>query len=561
MDDHKYFPLADKAEDVEIRYANAAKICRDADLPSNVSLRRILQMISWVSCSENGNNVPLEVSQSGAYHLLIPRWADRLEAVGAIGVVRCYRYNQEKGAPLRSPSSPRAATAEDVFRLAQPERFDAYLHSGGRSDDMISHYYDKLLHVARPPPEIVRNSYLERMAEDGSKELVEVCVRFGRTGVVDEEYILGLEKNLEPLNPSLLDDLPPGVLPSILAKFCDTPSLAALLNAVTSSASRREAVLNEFASALTMRIDMLEKSGAIPATKGNARWNRQTMKIADELRKFCAVETSSSGRSDSTNSLLWGNFLSRLKDLALVLPPLRLFGDELKNGPGKKMFPACNDIENSCTRFELPVRLTQMCSRQGGAFFQVVVSLPNSTWQPILLSEWSKLHNNVVLRPRPRRATPLPPLARIRAINATAAYDGLARISAKLTATDEVIELDVPKGSKILIFSRVQACERMKASSIWQYYLKQHRDIVDEETWPLAYACRGYDDASALIQVIKDPYAEKLEYLNGFDPENDRELFAFIEPTDESNNEAGGDQAVEMAHNIQSLLESLCIDL
>ena len=98
MDDHKYFPLADKAEDVEIRYANAAKICRDADLPSNVSLRRILQMISWVSCSENGNNVPLEVSQSGAYHLLIPRWADRLEAVGAIVVVRCYRYNQEKGA-------------------------------------------------------------------------------------------------------------------------------------------------------------------------------------------------------------------------------------------------------------------------------------------------------------------------------------------------------------------------------------------------------------------------------------------------------------------------------
>jgi len=347
---------------------------------------------------------------------------------------------------------------------------------------------------------------------------------------------------------------------SILAKFCDTPSLAALLVAITSSASRREAFLNEFASALTMRVDMLETSFAIPATKGNARWNRQTMKIADELRKFCAVETGSSGRSDGANSLTWGNFLSRLKDLALVLPPLRLFGDELKNWPGKKMCPAWNDIENSCNRFELPVRLTRMCTRKGGAFFQVLVSLPNSTWQPILLSEWSKLHNNVVLRPRPRRATPLPPLARIRAINGTAAYDGLARVSAKLTATDEVIELDVPKGSTILIFSRVQACERMKASSIWQYYLKQHRHIVDEETWPLAYACRGYDDASGLIQVIKDPFAEKLEYLNGFDPENDRELFAFIEPTDESNNEAGGDQAVEMAHNVQSLLQS-CVSI
>ena len=58
---------------------------------------------------------------------------------------------------------------------------------------MISHYYDKLLHVARPPPEIVRNKYLEDMAKDSSKELVEVCLRFGETGVVDEDYILSLE--------------------------------------------------------------------------------------------------------------------------------------------------------------------------------------------------------------------------------------------------------------------------------------------------------------------------------------------------------------------------------
>ena len=143
--------------------------------------------------------------------------------------------------------------------------------------------------------------------------------------------------------------------------------------------------------------------------------------------------------------------------------------------------------------------------------------------------------------------------------SATTYINSLPKVSANLTATDEVIELDVPKGSRILIFSRVQACDRMKASSIWQYHLKLHRDIVDEETWPLAYACSDVY-TSALIQVIKDPFAEKLEYMNGYDPELDPELFAFIEPTDESNNEAGGDQAVEMSHNIQTLLQSLCID-
>jgi uncharacterized protein len=227
-DDRKYFPIEHEDDDLENRYVNAAKICHDANLPATICLRRTLQMISWVSCSQNGNSVPLEVSDSDAFYLLIPRWADRLEAVGAIGVVRCYRYNEEKGASLCSPTSPRAKTAEEVFRLAKPERFNAYLHSGGISDDMISHYYDKLLHIARPPPEIVRNSYLEGRAEDGSKELVEVCVRFGRTGIVDEEYILALERSLSGVARSLLDDLPPGVFTSTLG-YLDAAALAALL--------------------------------------------------------------------------------------------------------------------------------------------------------------------------------------------------------------------------------------------------------------------------------------------------------------------------------------------
>jgi uncharacterized protein len=61
---------------------------------------------------------------------------------------------------------------------------------------MISHYYDKLLHIARPPRNIVRNPYLEEMAQKSSTALVEVCLRFGQTGVVDEEYILGLMKKM-----------------------------------------------------------------------------------------------------------------------------------------------------------------------------------------------------------------------------------------------------------------------------------------------------------------------------------------------------------------------------
>ena len=195
VDDYKYFPrvverASTRINDLAESHPNAIKICQAANIPTGViSIERTLKMISWVGCSENGNSVPDEVASSDSYHLLIPRWADRLEAVGAIGVVRCYKYNQEKGAPLFSADSPRPQCADEVWNLATPGRFDAYLSSGGKSTDMISHYYDKLLHIARPPPSIVRNRYLEDMAEEGARELVEVCIRFGRTGVVDEDYI------------------------------------------------------------------------------------------------------------------------------------------------------------------------------------------------------------------------------------------------------------------------------------------------------------------------------------------------------------------------------------
>lgn len=189
VDDRKYFPENGESK------RNARALCDQAGL-ARESTERIIAMIGWVGCSENGNSVPAAVASSQAYHLLIPRWADRLEAVGAIGVVRCYQYNRESGSPLSTPASPRPTSEDEVFRHATPDRFEKYISSGGQSTDMISHYYDKLLHIARPPAAIVQNAYLEKSAEESSKELVEVCVRFGKTGEVDEGYITDLERQL-----------------------------------------------------------------------------------------------------------------------------------------------------------------------------------------------------------------------------------------------------------------------------------------------------------------------------------------------------------------------------
>lgn len=188
-DDSKYFPDNSALDNARGLLA-AAGITEDQVAP-------ILEMIHLVSCSKNGNRVPAEILEGKkGWYYLIPRWSDRLEAVGAVGVVRCFQYNTEHGQPMCTDASPRPTTEAEVWKYATPERFEKYMN-GGNSSDMISHYYDKLLHVARPPADIVRNQYLEAQAEESSKELVEMCLRFSRTGKIDEEYVQELAQSLE----------------------------------------------------------------------------------------------------------------------------------------------------------------------------------------------------------------------------------------------------------------------------------------------------------------------------------------------------------------------------
>uniref|UniRef100_A0A7S3VGP3 Non-haem dioxygenase N-terminal domain-containing protein n=1 Tax=Chaetoceros debilis TaxID=122233 RepID=A0A7S3VGP3_9STRA len=191
MDDKKYFPDTRPGD-----YPNASAILEAVGIThddDSGSHERILKMISWVGCSENGNSVPEEIEDAETYHLLIPRWADRLEAVGARGVVRCYQYNQEKGRPLSTEASPRPQNEEELWdKYAIPSKLQDYMDRGGTSTDMISHYYDKLLHISRPPAVIVRNPYLEGQAGSSSTDLVEVCLRYGKTGEVDEDFIMNM---------------------------------------------------------------------------------------------------------------------------------------------------------------------------------------------------------------------------------------------------------------------------------------------------------------------------------------------------------------------------------
>ncbi len=215
VDDYKYssFTIMYSGDDNDSHtpYPNAmsilSKVLRECEDRPEIDIELVLFMIDLVSCSQNGNDVPIEIQNTSSnyqHHLLIPRWSDRLEAIGRPGVIRCYQYTLEKGRPLWGEGDPKPKTETEVWDHATPDRFKQYLTRGkckqetkaknssdvtSNEDTMIAHYYDKLLHIARPPPDIVRNVYLERAGRDGSLELVHVCVQFGLTGRVDEDYI------------------------------------------------------------------------------------------------------------------------------------------------------------------------------------------------------------------------------------------------------------------------------------------------------------------------------------------------------------------------------------
>mmetsp|Transcript_53583 Transcript_53583/g.100436 ORF Transcript_53583/g.100436 Transcript_53583/m.100436 type:complete len:258 (-) Transcript_53583:48-821(-) len=179
-DDRKYFKTTEAC--------NASNIMKQSGACTEV-ISHALKMIALVSCSANGNSVPAEAIKEPEW--LWPRWADRLEATGDVGVLRCWQYNQEVGTPMVTPETPRPTSEAEVWASATSERFERYQQSGGKSSSMLDHYYDKLLRVACPPLQVVRNAYLEQEMVARAAPLVQICLAYGRTGSVplDEDII------------------------------------------------------------------------------------------------------------------------------------------------------------------------------------------------------------------------------------------------------------------------------------------------------------------------------------------------------------------------------------
>jgi len=189
-DDHKFFKAS-------VDFENAKKICEEV-IPANVEnktkiMTDVVKMISYVSASVNGNSVPDDAKTDPTF--LWSRYCDRLESIGVIGAVRCYQYNTEVRAPLMVASTPRPATVSELWDQVKDERWQQY-QNGGNSQSMMDHYYDKLLHIAKLDPEVVRNDFIVEEANKRVQPLVNICLESGRTGEAPIESLKKLEKSL-----------------------------------------------------------------------------------------------------------------------------------------------------------------------------------------------------------------------------------------------------------------------------------------------------------------------------------------------------------------------------
>ena len=165
-DDKKLFKTTD--------YSNARACMQTSPRPDLEAL--VIEIISLVSCSENGNS---EVPAEDRWKLFV-RFADRLEAIGKIGILRTHEYSTAVGMPLFTETTPRPTTSAELWACATPERFALYT-SGRKSASMMDHFFDKLLHICDMQS---GSTYLDATAQARKQEMVDFVLQWGRTGTI-----------------------------------------------------------------------------------------------------------------------------------------------------------------------------------------------------------------------------------------------------------------------------------------------------------------------------------------------------------------------------------------
>lgn len=115
------------------------------DMKSHEIIETISKMIDYCSASKWGDTYP-----EGTYFIqLIPRFADRAEATGIIGIVRTmlYGFSVIKTQAWVNNDDRFPTTHDELKRLAPYESYLKYVESKGKSKSTWEHLMDKIIHL------------------------------------------------------------------------------------------------------------------------------------------------------------------------------------------------------------------------------------------------------------------------------------------------------------------------------------------------------------------------------------------------------------------------------
>ena len=167
VDDHKLFSSIDY-ENARV-ILNSTKYCGDMD--------NIIEMIDLVGSSKHGDRMYGKEEWK-----FIPRYSDRLDAIGMMGIARTIVYTLDHSQSLYCDDTPRPRNLDELYEVATKERYKSY---NGNSKSMIDHCFDKMIHLGNFP---IKNTYLNELSKTLTKDVIDMVLLFGNQGgiTIDE---------------------------------------------------------------------------------------------------------------------------------------------------------------------------------------------------------------------------------------------------------------------------------------------------------------------------------------------------------------------------------------
>jgi uncharacterized protein len=172
IDDRKVFPNNKNYENAQMLLGKVGASDNDKSI--------IIKMISLVSASNNGNSDSLNDKW-----LYIPRDADRIEAIGKIGIKRVIDFSMRHSHYIVTSETPLVLNDEELGKLDLLGRYKKYVELGGGSQSMLDHIYDKLLNISTMSS---NNAYLSSIATERHNIMKEYVFKLCKL-ILDKGYL------------------------------------------------------------------------------------------------------------------------------------------------------------------------------------------------------------------------------------------------------------------------------------------------------------------------------------------------------------------------------------